>query len=114
LARKFCFCQAKYLPHCLNEKSTTPAKEWSIFHCKTKSRGRFLDCQPFVFWPIFEVAYATNLLEVANRLIRRFVPKGTKIESLTAADIKRIERWMNNYPRQLFGYRAANEIYKAT
>lgn len=52
--------------------------------------------------------------EVANRLIRRFVPKGTKIESLTAADIKRIERWMNNYPRRLFGYRTANMVYEAS
>ena len=51
--------------------------------------------------------------EAANRLIRRFVPKGTKIESLTAADIKRIERWMNNYPRRIFGYKTANKIYQA-
>ena len=51
--------------------------------------------------------------EVANKLIRRFVPKGTNIGHLTQADIRRIEHWMNNYPRRIFGYRSANEIFAA-
>lgn len=51
--------------------------------------------------------------EVANKLIRRFVPKGTNINSLTKTDIKRIEQWMNNYPRRIFGYRTADEIFAA-
>jgi transposase, IS30 family len=48
--------------------------------------------------------------EVANKLIRRFIPKGTNIDKLTKADIKRIEHWMNNYPRRMFGYKSANEV----
>jgi transposase, IS30 family len=48
--------------------------------------------------------------EVANKLIRRFVPKGTNINRLAKADIRRIEHWMNNYPRRLFGYKSANEV----
>jgi IS30 family transposase len=51
--------------------------------------------------------------EVANKLIRRFVPKGTNIKQLTKADICRIEYWMNNYPRRIFGYRSANEMFAA-
>lgn len=51
--------------------------------------------------------------EVANKLIRRFVPKGSNINNLTRTDIQRIEYWMNNYPRRMFGYRTANEIYAA-
>jgi transposase, IS30 family len=51
--------------------------------------------------------------EVANKLIRRFVPKGTNIGSLTKMDVRRIEHWMNNYPRRIFGYRSANEIFAA-
>ena len=51
--------------------------------------------------------------EVANKLIRRFVPKGTNIGHLAKADIRRIEHWMNNYPRRIFGYRTANEIFAA-
>jgi transposase, IS30 family len=51
--------------------------------------------------------------EVANKLIRRFVPKGSNISNLTKTDIQRIEHWMNNYPRRMFGYSTANEIYAA-
>ncbi len=49
--------------------------------------------------------------EVANKLIRRFVPKGTNINKLTKAEIQRIEHWMNNYPRRMFGYKSANDVY---
>jgi IS30 family transposase len=45
-----------------------------------------------------------------NRLIRRFVPKGTDIGNLSQREIQRIENWMNNYPRKLFGYKTANEM----
>lgn len=48
--------------------------------------------------------------EVANKLIRRFVPKGTNMSKLTKSDIKRIEHWMNNYPRRIFGYKSANDV----
>ena len=48
--------------------------------------------------------------EVSNKLIRRFVPKGTNISILTRADIRRIEHWMNNYPRRMFGYKTANDM----
>lgn len=51
--------------------------------------------------------------ENANKLIRRFVPKGTDIDKLSVADVKRIERWMNNYPRRMFEYKTANDVYKA-
>lgn len=49
--------------------------------------------------------------EVANKLIRRFVPKGSDISKLTLKEVKRIQYWMNNYPRKIFGYRTANDIY---
>ena len=51
--------------------------------------------------------------ENANKLIRRFIPKGTNIGKLTARDIRRIEQWINNYPRRIFRYRTANELYMA-
>ena len=47
--------------------------------------------------------------EVGNCLIRRFVPKGTDIGKLHVQDVKRIERWMNNYPRRNLHYLSAYE-----
>lgn len=49
--------------------------------------------------------------EVTNKLIRRFVPKGSNIDDYTLDDIRRIEHWINNYPRRMFGYNTANGIY---
>jgi len=48
--------------------------------------------------------------ENQNKLIRRFIPKGTDIGKFSKADIKRIEHWINNYPRRMFGYKSANDM----
>lgn len=48
--------------------------------------------------------------ENQNKLIRRFVPKGSNIDKLTNRDVKRIENWINNYPRKIFGYKSANQM----
>jgi len=48
--------------------------------------------------------------ENQNRMIRRFIPKGTDISKLSDRDIKKIEYWMNNYPRKILGYKTPNEL----
>lgn len=48
--------------------------------------------------------------ENANKLIRRFIPKGTDIGKLKHKDIQRIEHWMNNYPRRIHNYRTPKEM----
>jgi IS30 family transposase len=48
--------------------------------------------------------------ENGNRLLRRFVPKGTDIGKLTHRELQRIEDWVNNYPRRIFGYKSSNNI----
>ena len=48
--------------------------------------------------------------ENGNRILRRFVPKGTDIGKLTAKELQRIEDWVNNYPRKILGYKSANQI----
>ncbi|WP_028307680.1 IS30 family transposase [Desulfitibacter alkalitolerans] len=48
--------------------------------------------------------------ENINKLIRRFIPKGSNIDDYTEEDIKRIEHWINSYPRRIFGYRSANDM----
>lgn len=51
--------------------------------------------------------------ENANKLIRRFIPKGSDIGKLSHSDIRRIEHWMNNYPRRLLAYKTAQQVYSA-
>ena len=45
-----------------------------------------------------------------NRLIRRFIPKGTSIEPITEEFVQYIEDWINNYPRAMFNYKSTNQI----
>lgn len=49
--------------------------------------------------------------ENMNRMIRRFVPKGTDIGLLGKREIKRIQDWLNNYPRKILDYLTPQEAY---
>lgn len=74
--------------------------------CRTKGdRTIFYYCHPYSSWE-----RGSN--ENANSLIRRFIPKGTPIENYTDAEIKQIEYWINHYPRKIFGYRCAADLYE--
>lgn len=51
--------------------------------------------------------------ENTNKIIRRFVPKGSNIGNYSKKAIKQIEQWINNYPRKILGYQTASEVYEA-
>ncbi|WP_373823042.1 IS30 family transposase, partial [Streptococcus ferus] len=44
-----------------------------------------------------------------NRLIRRWLPKGT--QNATKEMVAFIENWINNYPKKLFGYKSPKMIF---
>jgi IS30 family transposase len=48
--------------------------------------------------------------ENINKLIRRFISKGTDISKISKARIKYIENWINSYPRRILGYKSANDM----
>ena len=50
--------------------------------------------------------------ENANRLIRRFIPKGTEITNIPDEVIQRIEDWINNLLRPMFGFKSSLEMAK--
>jgi len=45
-----------------------------------------------------------------NRMIRRWIPKSTLIDDITDEFIKKIEDWINNYPRAMFDYKSSNML----
>ncbi len=45
-----------------------------------------------------------------NRMIRRWIPKGTLIDNISNIFIKQIEDWLNNYPRAMFDYKSSNML----
>ena len=54
---------------------------------------------------------ATN--ENNNRFIRRWHPKGENLDKVTPAEVKRIQRWMNEYPRGMFDFLSAADRIRA-
>ena len=56
-------------------------------------------------------AFERGTNENMNRMIRRFIPKGTDLSQYTKKEIQRIENWLNNYPRKILGYLTPQEVY---
>jgi IS30 family transposase len=48
-----------------------------------------------------------------NGIIRRFIPKGKRIDSYTAEEISNIEVWCNSLLRKILGYRTPDEVFEA-
>ena len=61
-------------------------------------------CHPYSSWE-----RGSN--ENQNAFIRRFIPKGHKIEQYSEAYIQKIADFINDYPRRLFGYSSASDLF---
>ena len=64
-------------------------------------------CEAFFAHPYTASERGSN--ENANRVIRRFIPKGADISRYTRAQIQEIEDWINSLPRKLFDGLSADE-----
>jgi transposase, IS30 family len=64
-------------------------------------------CEAFFAHPYTASERGSN--ENANRIIRRFIPKGADISRYTRAQIQKIEDWVNSLPRKLFDGLSADE-----
>ena len=51
-------------------------------------------------------------VERHNGLIRRFIPKGKRIDGYSVEQIGRIEIWCNNLPRKILDYRTPDELFE--
>ncbi|WP_273401276.1 IS30 family transposase, partial [Clostridium sp. AF02-29] len=60
-------------------------------------------CHPYCS---FERGSNENL----NKMIRRHIPKGADIAEYSEEDVARIQDWMNDYPRAIFGGLSAREM----
>lgn len=78
--------------------------EKSLF-AKKKKRTKMYYAHPYSAWE-----RGTN--ENINKMIRRFIPKGADISEFSDNDIKRIEDFINDYPRKVLGGLSANMATK--
>ena len=71
-----------------------------IAHRRKGKRTIVFFCHPYS-------AYERGSNENMNRLVRRFFPKGTNFDDVTKEQVEEAERWVNNYPRKLLGWKSA-------
>jgi IS30 family transposase len=55
-------------------------------------------------------AWEKGTNENHNRMIRRWFPKGTDFNKISAREIKACEQWMNDYPRKSLDWMTPNEF----
>ncbi len=51
--------------------------------------------------------------ENANGLIREYLPKGTDLSTVSAAELKAIEARLNGRPRQILGFQTPDEVFSS-
>ena len=57
-------------------------------------------------------SYEKGSIERHNGLIRRFIPKGKRIDSYTDEQIVQVELWYNSLPRKILGYHTPDELFE--
>ncbi len=88
-----------------SEFSDCAGIEKSIYG-KNRKRTKVYYCHPYS-------AFERGTNENINRMIRRFLPKGTDFRKVTAAYILRVQTWINNYPREILGFASSNDLFSA-
>lgn len=83
------------------EFSDTKGMETSILHPE-QQRTTIYYCHPYA-------SYERGTNENINGMIRRFIPKGSNIGTYTRDQIKKIENWINNYPRKILNGLSSNQ-----
>ena len=69
-----------------------------------KPRTKIYYCHPYS-------AYERGSNENMNRIIRRWFPKGTNFDTITAAEVAMVEEWLANYPRRILGWKTPQILY---
>lgn len=83
-------------------------RNWKLLEKSYDNRRKTVRTQVYYAHPYRSGERGSN--ENANRLIRRFIPKGIDITPISEEYIQKIEDWINNYPRAMFNYKSTNEI----
>lgn len=74
--------------------------------CLRKGQKR---TQVFYCHPYSSHERGTN--ENINGMIRRWFPKGTDFGKVSAKAVQAVEDWLNAYPREILGFRTADEVF---
>jgi len=62
-------------------------------------------CDPYSSWQ-------KGTVEQVNKMIRRYIPKGTDLATVSQCDLDRIAAIINKKPRKILGYKSSEEIFR--
>lgn len=71
----------------------------------TGPRTKCYYCHPYS-------SYERGSNENLNKMIRRWLPKGTNFDEIAAEVIEAVTNWINNYPRKILGYLTADRVFQ--
>ena len=92
-------------PYIFKSITVDNGTEFSAYKAlERRKRTKVYYCHPFSSWE-----RGSN--ENQNAFIRRFVPKGTKIESITDEKLAYIQEFINTYPRLLFKFNNSKTLF---
>lgn len=87
-----------------SEFSDCKGMERSIYNKKSKCVKMYY-CHPYS-------AYERGTNERLNREVRRLVPKGSDLSKYSQAEVQAVVKWVNDYPREIFGFATSAERFK--
>ncbi len=79
--------------------------EKSVFGRGERKRSIIYYCHPYR-------AYERGTNENTNKMIRRFLPKGTDFRKISTAYVAQVEAWINNYPREVLGFETSSVLFE--
>lgn len=71
-----------------------------------KARTKTYYCHPYSSWE-----RGSN--ENQNKLVRRHYPKGCNFDPVSVAEIRQMQNWINNYPREMFDWYCSADLFQA-
>lgn len=77
-------------------------KHWN--HFETLLGVPFYFAHPYHSWE-------KGLVENTNKWIRHFIPKKTDLQTVTKEKIRQCLAYLNDRPREILGYKTANQVY---
>lgn len=72
---------------------------------KNTKRTQIYYCHSYCSWE-------KGTVENANKLVRRHYPKGTNFKYVNVKKVKKLQDWINNYPRGIFNWQTAKQMFE--
>lgn len=61
-------------------------------------------CHPYA-------SYERGTSEKQHKIIRRFLPKHQSLKEVSENQVRRIQQWMNDYPRRILDYKTPHQAF---